>query len=129
MKLRNKRTGELGINEGEGIEDKRFCIRSEKTGRFYIYNSLAELSDEWKDYKPVEPLIKDEEVRELVRKWAKINCLKIVKSYGHEAWVGLCGDDEKNRGIWSIELRSEYLSELEPNQEYTIDELCGEEEE
>lgn len=79
------------------------------------------------DYYKDRSLIKDEEVRELVRKWAKINCLKIVKSYGHEAWVGLCGDDEKDRGVWSIELRSEYLSELEPNREYTITELCGEE--
>lgn len=125
MKLRNKKTGELSTRIDVSESGEKLWVLGKIP---YIYDSLAELNEEWEDYKPAEPLIKDEEVRELVRKWAKINCLKIVKSYGHEAWVGLCGDDEKSKGVWSIELRSEYLSELEPSQEYTIAELCGEEE-
>lgn len=140
MRLRNKKTGEVFdalIREKGGggsysliVCDIKAYEQSKSTldaTHFVLdeYDSLAELNEDWEDYEPKEPLIKDEKVRELVRKWAKINCLKIVKSYGFEAWVGLCGEDEKTRGVWSIELRSEYLSELEPNREYTIAELCG----
>ena len=46
MKLRNKNTGEIGINDAEEIEEKRFCIRSLKTGRVYVYGSLAKLNEE-----------------------------------------------------------------------------------
>jgi len=52
MKLRNKKTGEvkelyigkLNLNFGD-------CNR--------VYNSLSELNEEWEDYTPDEPLIKD----------------------------------------------------------------------
>ncbi len=127
MKLRNKETGELGINEGEGIEDKRFCIRSEKTGRFYIYNSLAELNEEWEDYVPKEPLIKDEKIRKAVRVWAEINSIEeVIYSVGMDR--SACnltdtGDDE-----FAIEFVG-WIPTLEDGKAYAIEELCGEEEE
>ena len=55
----------------------------EVIGSYFIYN-LAELNDKWEDYKPVEPLIKDEKIRKAVRTWAeasgitKVNCGNIT---------------------------------------------------
>ena len=51
MKVRNKKTDEIGKNEGEDIEAKRFCIRSERTGEVYVYDSLKKLNEEWEDYE------------------------------------------------------------------------------
>lgn len=58
MKLRNKKTGEIiDLSEGfiretyngEFIQIKPVAI-SNKQG--YLYGSLAELNEEWEDYKP-----------------------------------------------------------------------------
>lgn len=64
MKLRNKKTGEvveydsIGFRKGlsDGWED--FISKAK---------SLAELNENWEDYKP---LIKDEKVRKAIRAWA-----------------------------------------------------------
>lgn len=51
MKLRNKKTGEIGnFALVRAIGDIN-------------YTSLAELNEEWEDYEPKEPLIKDEKIR------------------------------------------------------------------
>ena len=42
-------------------------------------NSLAELNEEWEDYKPKEPLIKDEKVRKAVRAWAEANDIRYIE--------------------------------------------------
>lgn len=69
MKLRNKKTG--GLANCEPIEVKT-------DAGFHDYYSLAELNEEWEDYKPTEPLIKDEKVRKAVRAWAEANNIKAV---------------------------------------------------
>ena len=55
MKLRNKKTGGLANIIGE---QKFFRVYT--VAGWAEYNSLAELNEDWEDYKPAEPLIKDE---------------------------------------------------------------------
>ena len=63
MKLRNKYTGEVVEAYKEGPIDLYFYINKDE-GKNEVnrdtYQSLAELNAEWEDYKPKEPLIKDE---------------------------------------------------------------------
>lgn len=61
MKLRNKKTGEI---------KKIVCLQmiEKRKGEYDVFNaykSLAQLTEEWEDYKPDEPLIKNEETRKL----------------------------------------------------------------
>lgn len=60
MRLRNKKTGEI-IRFYDGIS---------LNGEYY--DSLAGLNEEWEDYTPVEPLIKDEKIRKAVRAWYEL---------------------------------------------------------
>lgn len=107
MKLRNKKTGEI----------KEFALFDGK--ELQGGTTLDSLVEEWEDYKPTEPLIKDEKIRKVVRAWAEGNMATRVQ---YDAfWRGF-----RNRNstitVW------EELP-LEDNKTYTITELCGEEEE
>ena len=55
MKLRNKKTGEIHeITQAVSLSDdmnKKFAIYSKSEGHNYAYRSLAELNEEWEDYK------------------------------------------------------------------------------
>lgn len=113
MKLINKKTG--GLANCEPIEVKT-------DAGFHDYYSLAELNSEWEDYAPKEPLIKDEKIRKAVRAWAEANDITEVNvaSSGYELWGGI--DD------WCIHFGGNPFKNIKPLK-YTIDELCGEEEE
>lgn len=113
MKLINKKTG--GLANCEPIEVKT-------DAGFHDYYSLAELNSEWEDYTPKEPLIKDEKIRKAVRAWAEANDITEVNvaSSGYELWGGI--DD------WCIHFGGNPFKNIKPLK-YTIDELCGEEEE
>lgn len=80
MKLRNKRTGK--IVKLEKILFKK--AQTEDLLKWETYepnvNSLAELNEEWEDYKPAEPLIEDEKNRKAVRAWAEANGTEEGKS-------------------------------------------------
>lgn len=120
MKLRNKKTGEILVSEYQ------MCIRvNTKAEEEYIYAaSIAELNEEWEDYKPAEPLIKDEKIRKAVRAWAE--ACDIVSCYLE------CGEFcTRHREIDCYIGFGESVSEipLEEKQHYTIAELCGEAEE
>ena len=69
-----------------------------------------------------EPLIKDEKIRKAVRAWAEANDITEVNvsSGGYELWGGI--DD------WRIHFGGNPFKNIKPLK-YTIDELCGEEEE
>ena len=81
------------------------------------------------DYKPKEPLIKDEDAQKAVRAWAQhweINRVK-VKLY-RDVSVGLIGRDQSSTKGREIYIDGAYVSDdLKDGEEYAIDELCGEE--
>ena len=125
MKLRNKKTGEIvkvadNFGEGQGI-----VVFADMD---YHYASLAELNDEWEDYKSTEPLIEDEKVRKVFREWAEF--------FGAERFrvTHLFRSGKKGTTIIrSTDLTTEPSIELpgyigEDTENYTKIELCGEEE-
>lgn len=78
MRLRNKETGETGYLELEKGDDGKYTgPRVYKNDFMYKrYDSLAGVLEEWEDYKPAEPLIKDEKIRKAVRAWAEASYLR-----------------------------------------------------
>lgn len=129
MKLRNKKTGEIvdAWSFYDGNESVNLKYFTDDVQVNLEYRSLADLNEEWEDYKPVDPEIADETARETIRKWYNKN--RIVGklcSYGGESWLGLRGDD-KSGSSWKIELHVDYFSELINDKLYSLTELCGEE--
>lgn len=113
MKLKNKKTGEVvEVFKGGPID-------------LYFYHSLAELNADWEDYDQKDPLIKDEKIRKAVRAWAEANEIETVEY--DDYWVSFRRDD-KTISFKDEDSRLGFY-ELENSRDYTIDELCGEEEE
>lgn len=131
MKLRNKKTGEIvdawSFYDGnESINLKYFT----DDGQINLeYRFLAELNEEWEDYKPKEPLIKDPKIRKAVKAWADALGVNEVYFYGAKTWIGLSqlakGSDFSSR----FELDYPDAKNTLENRDYSIAELCGEEEE
>lgn len=75
-----------------------------------------------------EPLIKDEKIRNAVRAWAEAN--EIVKAFvvmdKNMNWIVYGDDIDRNR--FMIEFFDRVVSENDETNNYTIDELCGDEE-
>ena len=139
MKLRNKKTGEIesvsidtfGVNEKDrriGISVLDFnspsdyrCIAS--------YSSLAKLNEEWEDYKPAEPLIKDEKIRKAVKAWAEADDLdnfRVQNQHFNECKIiGYTAGINKASFIGF----QTTIAHADSKKLYTIAELCGEEEE
>lgn len=59
-KLRNKKTGNIFIAYKEPV-DLYYCLDEGDELIRKTYVSISELNEEWEDYEPKEPLIKDEE--------------------------------------------------------------------
>ena len=126
MYLRNKKTGEVvdwsfvGPTAIKEYEGKDVLLERER------YESIEGFISEWEDYKPAEPLIKDEKVRKAVRAWAEACNLKHVtyKQASNEFY------DANTRGAFAIRFTLMPVEVyLEDGEHYTIAELCGEEEE
>lgn len=117
MKLRNKKTGGLANLVGDDF----FRVRTD--AGWADYNSLAELNEEWEDYKPTGPCLKDEEIRNLVKNFAL---------YTNATWIQY--ESTGPRGEFWTEggfIASKDWKELEGlvnHQCYTPAELFGEEE-
>ena len=134
MRLRNKKTGEVIDLDIANIKAQfgGISVIPEPVklgGDEYVYHSLAELNADWEDYKPTEPLIKDEKIRKAVRAWAEAN----VINSGHYHNTDIKFNATEHRLQWiqtSIEFNNIMgFDNLEDGETYTIDELCGEEEE
>ena len=126
MYLRNKKTGEVvdwsfvgptAIKEYEG-ED--VLLERER------YESIEEFISEWEDYVPKEPLIKNEKIRKAVKAWAEANGVGVVL-YKRDNYR-FYADDTDVGSIIDFEKMPKYIG-LKHEHRYTIDELCGEEEE
>ena len=119
MKLRNKKTGGLANILGE-----QDFFRVYTDAGWADYETLAELNEEWEDYKPAEPLIKDEKIRKAVRAfWEAIPDAVTDKRILYKK------NQDLAVGIYSIYCGAIYPETLEEGKMYTIAELCGEEEE
>lgn len=118
MKLRNKKTGRV-------VNFRHIAFDEPKDDREnYIYSSLAQFNEEWEDYKPAEPLIKDEKIRKAVRAWAEANAVKKAEFEYVEGRGSYLKD-------YFCEVQIEFYDDLEltNRKTYTIAELCGEVEE
>lgn len=124
MKLRNKQTGEIKKMWKDNI-----CLSFSDCNK--VYYSLAELNEEWEDYELKEPLIKDAGARDVMRLWAKVNRIPTNATTIEYHFVeSLCGTESE---FWDNNLHIMFYGKIAPNavhgKIYTIDELCGEEEE
>lgn len=116
MRLHNKRTGKIIECENivfahcnaYGLDWEQYASNA---------NSLAELNEDWEDYTPAEPLIKDEKIRKAVRAWAE--ACDVEKCHYD-------GDGDFATRWHGIKLDGSQI-ELDEGH-YTIAELCGEEE-
>ena len=118
MKLRNKKTGEVKKMWKDNI-----CISFSDCNK--VYYSLAELNQEWEDYKPAEPLIKDEKIRKAVRAWAEAN--EISQAQFDRYISGFSASDAEHNILSMISFDG-FVFMFVDGKIYTIDELCGEEE-
>lgn len=139
MKLRNKKTGEIKTirfpsYEWEINDDKQYTLNIfDYEGNEYNYDTLAELNNEWEDYNPVEPLIKDEKVRKAVRAWSEMNDIRFIHmcSRVRKENARIVGQNAVGR-TFTMEIANEYEVRVcfkDYKECYTIAELCGEEEE
>lgn len=129
MKLHNKKTGEIDDFIFEVIDDRIDLYRrvgSSDTKNIWHYNSLVELIGDWEDYKPKEPLIKDEKIRKAVRAWAEVNSIKKA-IYSKRPDRSLCNLVDMGEDDYCIDFVG-WIPTLKDSEYYTIAELCGEEE-
>ena len=116
MKLRNKKTGEVKKMWKDNI-----CLSFSDCNK--VYYSLAELNQEWEDYKPAEPLIKDEKIRKAVRAWAEAN--EISQAQFDRYISGFSASDDEHNILSMISFDG-FVFMFVDGKYYTIDELCGE---
>ena len=131
MRLRNKNTGEVIDLDIADIKAQfgGISVIPEPAilgGDEYVYHSLAELNADWEDYTPKEPLIKDEKVRKAVRAWAEAN--EISQAQFDRYISGFSASDD-GHNILSMISFDGFVFMFVDGKYYTIDELCGEEEE
>ena len=127
MKLRNKKTGEVFEAFKKAPIDLYFYLNKYEGENDFdrkTYQSLAELNDEWEDYAPKEPLIKDEKVRKAIRAWAELIPSAQVR-YDHSDGRFYTHSDY----IVPYSISFPVILGLDEMTDYTIAELCGEEEE
>lgn len=134
MRLRNKKTGEVQTCDFAVISDdsRRDGELLKLESHIFIFRSIEKLNEEYGDYKPAEPLIKDEKIRKVVRAWAEANNVLEVFAgrVGDGTYMTLLElydeDDERRR----ISVPSAFSpAGMKAGEAYTIAELCGEEEE
>lgn len=127
MKLRNKNTGDpvkfVSIESIYKDKLKLTYILSSGLVNERYYTSIEKFNEDWEDYTPAEPLIKDEKVRKAISAWYEAIPLdglaekRIMFSNGYFC-VGIyhidCGNYVALKGI--------------KERFYTIKELCGEKE-
>ena len=121
MKLKNRKTGKITEIEEVNLvvmDDERDCYES-----FAEYHSLAELNEDWEDYKPAEPLIKNEKIRKAVRAW-----WEAVPDAITDKRVFYKNNQDLAIGVYTIYCGAIYPETLEVGKMYTIEELCGDEE-
>ena len=130
MKLRNKKTGEVGkLHCDMNVIPTKYGVFEDTDirGHYWEYDSLAELNEEWEDYSPPEPLIEKRSHRGVLRAAAQMSgTSKAHVCKSDRAEVVLFEFNGKE--ICSVELKDKGIH-TDHDGWYTIAELCGEEEE
>lgn len=118
MKLRNKKTGEI------------YSAWSIRIGEEEI-TSVEQFNDTFEDYKPKEPLLTEKAAR-ILRDWAELNGLE--KEIFHCTCIN---DETMTFVIWKMPSargfefdvpKTHASARITVGTEYTLDQLCGEEE-
>lgn len=123
MKKRNKKTGKVQTCDFMVISDdsSRDGEIARLNSHVFIFRSIEQLNEEYEDYKPAEPLIKDKKIRKAVRAWAKlVPSASIRYDYVEGRLYTHSGS------IQSYSISFPYNFELSEMTDYTIAELCGE---
>lgn len=140
MKLRNKKTGKVFdaiIREKGGGDTYSIIVcnieeySKPPLARCILgeYDSLAKLYEEWEDYMSKEPLIKDEKIRKVVNAWAEVNNLSsVLYNKDEDCIYSPYGSDDNDLSISISFDEFGVFKGLEHKKEYTIKELCGDEE-
>ena len=123
MKLRNKKTGEIVERSSIVTLIHKISSCSSSLVEAEEYSSIRQFNEEWEDYKPAEPLIKDEKIRKAVRAWAELHELESVFYFAYTTHKEISYLKSKDTGV-VIDIVA--LPELEDGEIYTITELCGE---
>lgn len=125
MKLRNKNKG--GIIDIESFKIETPLMQAEIDSLEELNDLIKELNEEWEDYTPAEPLIKDEKVRKAVKAWCEvIGATKNIVFDGSNKVYSFYYENNKG-GFEKLLIYGD--NDLEELKRYTITELCGEEEE
>lgn len=120
MKLRNKKTGEAVYVDFQ----IPLCNNDETLGSYSV-TSLEALNRSFEDYIPKDPLIKDEKIRKAVRAWADLYGYKFMT---HRFYTTTTGHRWSLLARETQEICLPELDDLDESKDYTIAELCGEEE-
>lgn len=122
MKLRNKKTGVFGYLYAKPRQS--YEVLDEQGLSFGKYPSLESILNEWEEYG--EPLIKDGKIREAIKVWADANGWdRVTICNGYDSWGVRYDFENAPTGSADILFRGE--PPLEPGEQYSIEELCGEE--
>lgn len=125
MKLRNKNKGEIIDIESFKIETP--LMQAEIDSLEELNDLIKELNEEWEDYTPAEPLIKDEKVRKAVKAWCEvIGATKNIVFDGSNKVYSFYYENNKG-GFEKLLIYGD--NDLEELKRYTITDLCGEGEE
>lgn len=129
MKVRDRfdknRIGEL-VCDGAFKYVQNFAVEINGK-RVAEYGSLDGVAEEWEDYTPAEPLIKDEKIRKAVRAWAGANGSENEAFYICTPFYRMLRISARSR---CIEFSNDgSFGQIDFTKGYTIAELCGEEEE
>ena len=130
MKLRNKKTGEIVrvefLSNWQTDDGTEIGFRECNTNIVYSYNTLAELNADWEDYKPQEPLIKDENIRKAVRLWAYINDIETATydEIHHDRGLNVFFFEDTEEENVIIQFYG-WIPTLKEGEIHTITELCG----
>jgi hypothetical protein len=128
MKLRNKKTGEIGkLHCDMNVSPAKYGVFEDTDirGHYWEYDSLAELNEDWEDYKPKEPLIKDEKIRKAVRAWVEAN--EISQQIQFDRYTSGFSASDDGHNLLSMISFDGYVFNCVDGKYYTIAELCGEE--
>lgn len=127
MKLRNKKTGKVGDLIGTNRAAGVICIDidfHDGEPKEYCYFSIAELNEDWEDYRPKEPLVGERSQRAVLRAAARLSGTDVATVFRSDI-AGIVVFDF--RGQCRVELKDKSIN-VAKRGVYTTEELCGSEE-